>query len=118
MEQWHENIIQRAYNAFNARDIDGVLSLMDNGVHWPNGWEGGYVEGHDEVREYWTRQWKEVNPIVTPLSMQTTNDGKIDVEVRQLVKDMKGNIVFDGIVHHVYTFQNDKIKSMEIKHTA
>ena len=115
MEQLHENIIQKAYNAFNARDIDAVLSLMDDEVHWPNGWEGGYVNGHDEVREYWTRQWKEVAPTVTPLSMQTTNDGSIDVEVRQLVKDEEGKIVFDGIVHHIYQFDEGKIKSMEIK---
>ena len=114
MEQLYENMIQKAYNAFNARDIDAVLSLMEKDVHWPNGWKGGYVEGHDEVREYWTRQWKEVAPTVTPLSMQKTNDGKIDVEVRQLVKDLQGKIVFDGIVHHVYTFQHGKIKSMEI----
>ena len=110
----YKDIIEKAYHAFNARDIDGVLSLMEENVHWPNGWEGGYVNGYDEVRDYWTRQWKEVAPIVTPLAMQKTNEGTIDVEVRQLVKDVKGNIVFDGIVHHVYTFQNDKIKSMEI----
>jgi hypothetical protein len=34
---------------------------MDADVHWPNGWEGGYVEGHDEVRDYLTRQWKELH---------------------------------------------------------
>ena len=116
MEQLYENIIQKAYDAFNARDIDAVLSLMEKDVHWPNGWEGGYVNGHDEVREYWTRQWKEVVPRVTPLAMQKTNDGKIDVEVRQLVKNLQGAVVFDGILHHIYTFNNAKIKSMEIVH--
>ncbi len=114
MEQMYANIIQKAYSAFNARDIDGVLSLMEEDVRWPNGWEGGYVNGYNEVREYWTRQWKELNPMVTPLYIQIINDGKLDVEVRQLVKDMKGKILFDGVIHHIYTFNNDKIKSMEI----
>ncbi len=114
MEQNYPHIIQQAYAAFNKRDIDAALLLMNEDVHWPNGWEGGYVNGHDEVKNYWTRQWKEVNPMVTPLSMQRINEEKIDVEVQQLVKNLQGNIVFDGIVHHVYTFEDAKIKSMKI----
>ena len=50
-------LLRRAYAAFNARDIDAVLSMMHPNVEWPNAMEGGYVYGHDGVREYWTRQW-------------------------------------------------------------
>jgi hypothetical protein len=32
-----------AYAAFNARDIDAVLALMQPNVTSPNGMEGGYV---------------------------------------------------------------------------
>jgi len=56
MTQEQEDVIKRAYAAFNERNIDTVLSLMHPDVHWPNGWEGGYVTGHKQVREYWTRQ--------------------------------------------------------------
>ena len=45
------------YERFNARDVDAVLAYLTSDVEWPNGWEGGYVHGHDEVRDYWTRQW-------------------------------------------------------------
>ena len=51
MTEQYKNIINLAYEAFNARDIDTVLSFMHQNVHWPNGWEGGYVEGHNGVRE-------------------------------------------------------------------
>ncbi len=47
--------LRRAYAAFNARDIEVVLSLMYQDVEWPNGMEGEYVYGHDGVRAYWTR---------------------------------------------------------------
>jgi hypothetical protein len=115
MKEKHEVILIHAYQSFNARDIDAVLSLMHPNVHWPNGWEGGYVEGHDEVRNYWTRQWKELNPNVQPVSFKQNEKGEVEVEVQQLVKDMKGNILADAIVTHVYTFENGLIKSMEIK---
>jgi hypothetical protein len=44
-------LLTRAYTAFNARDIDAVLSLMHPDVDWPNAWEGGRVVGHAGVRD-------------------------------------------------------------------
>jgi len=115
MIEKYKSILIRVYHSFNARDIDAVLSLMDANVHWPNGWEGGYVEGHDEVRDYWRRQWKELNPMVKPISFKENEKGKIEVEVHQVVKDIPGNMLFDGIVKHVYSIENGLIKSMEIE---
>ena len=109
------DMIKSAYKSFNERNIDSALSVMDKNVHWPNGWEGGYVEGHDEVRAYWTRQWKEINSGVEPISFKENENGEIEVEVHQSAKDMKGNVLFDGMVKHIYTLKNGLIKSMEIK---
>jgi ketosteroid isomerase-like protein len=115
ISQLHENLISRAYERFNARDIETVLSLMHSDVLWPNGWEGGYVKGHSEVRDYWTRQWKEIDPVVTPLSFKERQDGQIEVEVHQIAKDIRGNLLFDGIVKHIYIIEKGKITSMEIE---
>jgi hypothetical protein len=108
-------IIKKAYDAFNRRSIDEVLSLMDTNVHWPNGWEGGYVDGHEEVRDYWTRQWREIDPSVSPLSITLLDNGCVEVLVQQLVKDVAGKILYDGLMKHVYTFKDDLITSMEIR---
>jgi ketosteroid isomerase-like protein len=109
-----EDIINKAYAAFNRRDIDTVLALMHPDVHWPNGWEGGFVEGHSGVRDYWTRQWAELDPEVVPLSIIQLKDGRVEVEVRQTVKDLKGNLVMQGVVKHLYTMADGLINSMEI----
>jgi len=110
----YEALLTDAYTFFNARDIDAVLALMHTNVHWPNGWEGGYVEGHEAVRDYWTRQWAEINPIVTPLAFKKLAGGRIETTVQQTVKDMQGNLVFDGPVKHVYTIVNGLVSTMEI----
>jgi hypothetical protein len=115
MKEEYRDILTRAYQSFNERDIDAVLSLMCANVHWPNGWEGGYVEGHDEVRNYWTRQWKELNSHVQPVSFRENAQGEVEVAVHQVVKDMNGNVLVDGIVKHVYTFENGLIKGMAIR---
>lgn len=111
----HQDLITKAYLAFNARDIDTVLQILHPQVKWPNGWEGGYVKGHEEVRDYWTRQWKELNPNVEPVAFKEKQDGQIEVEVRQLVKDLQGKVLFDGLVKHIYTIENGLIKNMEIE---
>jgi SnoaL-like domain len=115
MAKTDQHIIIDAYRFFNARNIDAVLALMDTHVHWPNGWEGGYVEGHAAVRDYWSRQWKELDPRVEPIAFTEKEDGRIEVDVQQLVKDMHGKLVFDGMVKHVYTIKNNLIESMEIQ---
>ncbi len=110
-----KDVIAKAYKAFNARDIVGVLSLMHPDVKWPNGWEGGYVYGHAEVKDYWTRQWKEINPNVLPERIHEKDDGRVEVEVHQLVKDLEGKILADGMTKHVYSFENGLITKMEIE---
>lgn len=108
-------LIEKAYLGFNNRDIDLVFTTMNPDVHWPKAFEGGYVTGYDEVRKYWTRQWSEINPHVEPRSITERPDGKYEVAVAQLVKDLDGNVLFDGIVKHVYTFKDNLIAGMEVE---
>ncbi len=110
----NNELLSNAYDAFNRRDIDEVLATMDENVHWPNGWEGGYVHGYDGVRDYWTRQWAALNPKVVPVSFKEMEDGRIETLVQQTVKDLQDNIVFDGTVKHIYTISNGLITQMEI----
>ena len=111
----YEELIKKAYAAFNARHIDKALSTMQPNVQWSKAWEGGYISGHGEIREYWTRQWTEINPSVEPTGFSERENGSLEVEVHQKVKDLQGNSVFDGPVRHVYTFEDGLIKTMDIE---
>lgn len=108
-------LIKNAYTAFNARNIDAILSSMHPEVKWSKAWEGDYANGHDEVKAYWTRQWKEIDPNVTPVGFSEREDGTLEVEVYQLVKDLEGNILFDGKVKHVYMINNELLQQMNIE---
>jgi len=109
------NLLQRAYAAFNARDVDGALATMRPDVVWPNGMEGGTVRGHEGVRAYWTRQWGMVDPHVEPKAFQVDSDGRIVVGVYQVVRDLSGKVLIDRMVEHVYTLKNGLIQSMDIR---
>jgi hypothetical protein len=108
-------LISQIYAAFNRRDVDGTLVFMSEDVSWPKASEGGRVVGKQAVRDYWTRQWAEFDPLVSVLEVITRESGAVDVKVRQLVKDVKGNILSDTEVWHIYTFANGLIDRMDIK---
>src|SRR5262245_55900106 len=100
-----EQLIRDLYASFNARDIDAVLAALAPDVDWPNAWEGGRVHGHDEVRDYWTRQFAAIDGRVEPTQIETQGD-VTTVTVHQTVKDLDGNLLSDGTVTHTYTVRD------------
>lgn len=108
-------VLTRTYRAFNARDIETVLEVMHPEVAWPNGLEGGYVYGHQGIRDYWTRQWGLIDPHVEPHGFEIAEDGRIVTHVQQVVRDLDGHLLFDGPVQHIYLIRDGYIKHMEIR---
>jgi hypothetical protein len=113
-----EALIAQAYSAFNNRDIDGALALMSENVSWPKASEGGRVVGKEEIRSYWTRQWKEFDPRVEPIEVIDRGGGITDVRVHQLVKSLSGEVLSDSEVCHVYTIANGLIERMDLKESG
>jgi hypothetical protein len=107
--------LRAAYAAFNARDIDAALAQMTDDVDWPNAWEGGRVVGHAAVRDYWTRQWAEIDPTVEPIEFTERPDGTVAVRVHAVVRSRDGKLVDDRHVEHVYAFRQDLIERMDVE---
>jgi hypothetical protein len=109
-----QELIFRTYTAFNQRDVDAALMLMSENVSWPKASEGGRVVGKQAIRNYWTRQWAEFDPRVDVLEVVERESGKTDVRVHQIVKNLKGDVLSDTELWHVYTIANGLIKRMDI----
>ena len=78
-------------------------------------WMEVFVHGHAGIREYWTRQWKMIDPHVEPVGFKTNGNGNVIVEVHQVVHDLNANLLLDQMVKHVYTIEDGFIKRMEIE---
>lgn len=112
-----ETMLRDLYVAFNARDADVVLAHMTPEVRWPRAFEGGTVVGPEAVREYWARQWTEIDPVVEPVGFEARPDGRVAVTVAQKVTSRAdGALLFEGEVVHVYAFDDATglVTSMEI----
>jgi ketosteroid isomerase-like protein len=77
--------------------------------------EGGRVRGHAAVREYWTRQWETIDPRVEPVRVAETPDGRVVVDVHQVVRERSGALLVDQMVRHVYRMRDGLVTSMEIE---
>jgi hypothetical protein len=111
---YHDGMMRDLYAAFNARDIDAVLEKLAPDVDWPNGWEGGRMQGRDAVREYWTRQFAEIDGHVEPENITEREDGSVVVDVHQVVRSPAGELISDSHVTHTYTFRDGLVARMDI----
>jgi ketosteroid isomerase-like protein len=84
MSQPHsaEQLLRRAYDAFNARDVDGALALMHPDVDWPNAMECRREHGHEAVCAYWTRQFGLIDSHVEPVGFSEDGEGRWKVNDR------------------------------------
>ena len=110
-----ERLLRRAYEAFNTRDVEAALALMHPDVDWPNGMEGGREVGRDAVRAYWMRQFGLIDSRVDPVGFEWDPEGRVVVDVHQVVRDLDGELLSDGLVQHVYTFRAGLVTHMEIR---
>jgi ketosteroid isomerase-like protein len=118
-------VVERLYQRFNARDIDGVLIALTDDVAWANGMDGGHVHGHEGLREYWTRQWSMIDPHVEPVGFRRAADGGLVAEVVQTILDLEGNPLAgqthglkDKTVGHIFHFRDGKVARFDIADAA
>ena len=108
-------LLRGVYALFNNRDIESVLAAMHPDVVWANGMEGGHVHGRDEVRSYWKRQWAIIDPHVEPVEISPNSKGEVVVKVHQVVRDLKGNLLADRLVIHVFQIRSGLIQRFDIR---
>ena len=113
----NQNFLQNLYDAFNRREIETIIAKMHPNVKWANGLEGGFVHGRDAVREYWTDQFKAIQPELETLKFEIDEQNRNVVTVHQIVKDSDGNVLADAEVRQIFTIENNLISLYEIGET-
>ena len=107
-------LLRRAYAAFNAKDVGAVLAILHEDVDWPNALDGGRMQGHDEVRAYWLRQFASIDPRLEVLGMTVDEQGRVAVEVHQIVRAVDGTLIDERTLRHVYTLDDGLVVRMDI----
>jgi hypothetical protein len=103
-----EAFLRQLYEAFNRKDLDTVLSAASPDVDWPNALLRERVTGLADVREFWERQFRAIDPQLEPLAVTEGDGGTVVVRVHQVVTFVTdGAVIDDVVVDHIFTFDDD-----------
>jgi len=108
------NVLLKAYEAFNARDIEAVLALMCEDVNLENALTRDRVIGKAKVRDLWLLQWKHGNPKLEPLKVYE-EDGKMVILSRHTATDADGRMMTDQEIEEVYTIRDGLVARMDFR---
>jgi hypothetical protein len=106
-------VVRRANEAFNARDVGTAAALMAEDVSWPDIANGGLVRGRDAVRDHWHEQFEHTDPRVDVVRLDQA-DGRVRATVRLIVREPGGAPISDERMTHVYTVRDGLIQRMEV----
>ena len=113
----NRQILETVYKSFNNREFEAIILLMHPDVKWANGLEGGFIYGRDQVREYWKRQFEDIQVELEPLKFETDENNRNIVTVHQIVRDLQGKLLADVTIHQIFTIENGLINLYEIDET-
>lgn len=110
-------LLLRAYLAYNAQDAGRLLTLVTDDVDWPDG-AGGRMHGRLALAAYWTEQWSRVRTHDHPVAFQELDDGRVAVDVEQVVRSLDGVTVSTGAFLHLHRVEAGRIARMDIQGAA
>ncbi|WP_029916463.1 nuclear transport factor 2 family protein [Caulobacter sp. UNC358MFTsu5.1] len=108
-------LLTRLYEAYNRRDLAAFSALLATDVDWPDQIQGGRLIGLDALAAYWTRNDKMITVDAAPVSFETRPDGRVAVDVNQIVRNLAGHIWSDSCQRQVFTLRDDKVARMDIE---
>nr|MDQ2731766.1 nuclear transport factor 2 family protein [Armatimonadota bacterium] len=94
--------------------IDAALAPMTPDVAWPKAFKGDFASGPEEVRDYWTEHWSEINPHVEPIVFYPHDAGQVLVYVHQVVRDLAGVVLADEHVVHRFNIEHGLVQATEV----
>lgn len=111
-----KDLLIRAYAAYNARDVQGLLSVVSHDVDWPAGpGRDQRLHGRDAVGAHWRQQWARTRTHDSPHSFTRLDDGRVVADIDQVVRALDGLLLAQGAFRHVHRIQDSLITRMDIE---
>lgn len=107
-------LLTRLYEVYNRRDLTAFLALLTVDVDWPDQIQGGRLIGHDAVAAYWSANDKLITVDAAPVSFVTQSDGRVAVDVNQIVRNLAGQVWSDSCVRQIFTLRDGRVARMDV----
>lgn len=108
-----EALLTRLYEAFNRKDIEAVIEALHPEVTWRNLLGADRLHGREAMRLMWREQFKIFDPEATPISFTSLPDGRMEVRIAYVVRNLDGRLFTEEIATNTYSFKDGLIVDME-----
>jgi len=110
------DVVGKAYEALNARDVDGLLALLHEDVEWvnaPDAVEPGIRRGHDGFRTAVESVWTTFGDFTYALGTVEEAGARVLVQANLRAAGRAGRTEVREQRHHVWTVRAGRIARFE-----
>lgn len=107
-------LVGRLYDANQRRDLEAFRALVAPQLEWPDVTRGGVLTSPEAVADYWAYNDSIIRVEITPVEIHVAEDGRIVVDVNQVVWNRAGKLWSDLCVRHCYTLRDGLFWRMDI----
>jgi hypothetical protein len=108
------DLITRLHDALNRRDLDAAMAQIHPRARFRDYLEGGEVEGHVAVRDFYQRLFDTLSPGLDLITLKTLPGGRVRADIQSSVRDRSGHLWSDTRVVAIYTITDGLISSVEL----
>ena len=113
-----EALLTRLFEAYNRRDFAAFSACLHADVNWPDQAHGGRLVGYAALRDYWNANDRSIQVEMTPIAFTIEGDGRIRVDINQVVRGVTGGLWSDILVRQYFTLCGDRVSRMDLEPLA
>jgi len=108
------DLLARAYDAFNARDLTALAATLHDDVEWPDILEGGTLSGRPAVIAYFGRQLDLMIPDARIIRTRAEPPDRLLADIQYAVRGLQGGLWSDTAATLAYDFRDGLIVRMTV----
>lgn len=107
-------LLTRAYDSYNRRDFATFAAQLTPDVDWPNQLDGGRLIGREAIAAYWAQQDRTLQIDVALIGFSIAPDGRLLVEVNQIVRNASGQVWSDTRLQHSVVLRDGLVARLDV----
>jgi ketosteroid isomerase-like protein len=108
------DLIARLHDAFNRRDLEGVVAMLHPDVRFRDYIDDGEVRGLDEARAFYQRVFATIAPELAFLSSEELPDGRVVTRLQVGIHDRSGHLWSDSSATVTYVLADGLVLGLDI----
>lgn len=108
-------LLIQLFEAYNRGDFPAFAAGLRDDVDWPDQIHGGRLIGPAAIKDYWDANAQLIKVEINPIAFALEADGRVRVEVNQVVRGLTGSLWSDIQVRQYYTLHDGQVSRMDVE---